>query len=76
VLIGWDGSDTLFGGHGRDELYGYKGDDVLYSIEVDGLPDVINCGENPNANSDFDRAVVRKEDTVKNCEWVRILRLA
>lgn len=74
LLTGAQGSDRLVAGHGADLIAGDIGNDVLYSIEVDGVTDRVDCGENP---SDFDRVFVRKEDTVApNCEWYRILRVS
>lgn len=78
MLQGWFGNDSVIGGPGLDKLYGHAGDDLLYSIEVDGVADQVDCGENPLGNpSDFDRVFVRKEDIVApNCEWYRVLRVS
>jgi Ca2+-binding RTX toxin-like protein len=40
------GSDSLIGGLGLDMLFGEAGRDVLYSIEVEGLAEQVDCGEN------------------------------
>jgi Ca2+-binding RTX toxin-like protein len=40
------GSDSLIGGLGLDMLFGEAGGDVLYSIEVEGLAEQVDCGEN------------------------------
>jgi Ca2+-binding RTX toxin-like protein len=76
MLLGSPGSDSVVGGRGLDMLFGDAGDDVLYSIEVDGVADQVDCGENPVGRpSDFDRAFVRVGDTVAaNCEWWRVFR--
>jgi Ca2+-binding RTX toxin-like protein len=71
ILQGLNGNDRLVAGQGADQLFGHNGDDVIYAIEVDGVTDSVDCGESPG---DFDRAFVRLEDTVTNCEWFRRLR--
>jgi Ca2+-binding RTX toxin-like protein len=74
LLTGAQGNDRLVAGHGADLIAGDIGNDVLYTIEVDGVVDQVDCGENAG---DFDRVFVRKEDIVaRNCEWYRILRVS
>jgi Ca2+-binding RTX toxin-like protein len=67
-LMGHFGNDRLWGGWGLDRLDGREGDDEVISIEADGAADVIDCGDGN------DRAIVRPNDQVVNCE--RVIRIA
>jgi hypothetical protein len=42
------GSDSLIGGLALDRLFGDAGGGVFYSIEVGGLAEQVDCGENPS----------------------------
>ncbi len=67
-LLGQGGDDRLWGGSGLDYLDGGEHDDELISVANDHEVDVIDCGDGR------DRAVVRPNDTVQNCE--RVIRIA
>jgi Ca2+-binding RTX toxin-like protein len=64
---GGRGKDTLRGGLGLDVLEGGPGNDFLYTGDIDGLPDVVDCG------TGRDRATIREGDVVIGCEKVRRL---
>jgi len=67
LLFGEGGDDRLWGGSGLDHLYGGEDHDVLISVANDGQADVVDCGVGR------DRAVVRANDVVLNCE--RVIRI-
>lgn len=61
------GLDRLWAGPGMDTLEGGPDVDELIAIERDNMIDHVNCGQGN------DRAVVRRQDVVVNCE--RVVRL-
>jgi Ca2+-binding RTX toxin-like protein len=70
TLWGNNGLDRLWGGSGFDIIQGDAGNDEIFSLENDGVVDRIDCGDGTG-----DRAVVRSNDFVENCERViRIVR--
>jgi Ca2+-binding RTX toxin-like protein len=64
---GGEGLDRLWAGPGADQLFGGPEDDELIAIERDNVVDHVNCGPGN------DRAVVRRQDVVEQCE--RVVRL-
>ena len=66
AIFGFGGNDRIFGRGGADRLYGMRGNDVIRS--VDHSRDVVNGGPGR------DRCIVNRNDVVKNCEVIIVLR--